>query len=111
MNLEQIATLMQILQDYGTWEMDNYVSVKSRSGHLITCMGCPLQLSSKLQTQTSLSTMESEYIALSQVMREMIRLREILKELYTHVLNDTAGIGDISHHLKNIWKDSPVYCP
>ena len=42
--------------------------------------------------------MESEYIALSQAMRELIGLREILKELYTHVLNDIVGIKDISYH-------------
>ena len=85
----------------GLWNVEDEqdpVSVKSRSGHLITFMGCPLQWSSKLQTQIALSTMESEYIALSQAMRELIGLREILKEIYTHVLNDTAGIKDISYH-------------
>ena len=36
--------------------------------------------------------MESEYTVLSQDMRELIGLHEILKELYTYVLNDTEGI-------------------
>ena len=74
------------------------MSVKSRYGNLITFMGSPIQWSSKLQTQIVLSTMESEYIALSQAMRELIGLREILKELYTYVLNDTAGINVASLH-------------
>ena len=72
-------------------------SVKSRYGHLITFMRCLFQLSSKVQTQIALSTMESEHIELSQAKRELIGLREILKELCTHVLNHTAGIKDISY--------------
>ena len=50
-------------------------------------MGYPFSWSSKLQTQIAFSTMESEYVALSQAMRELIACREILKDiLYTHVL-------------------------
>ena len=85
----------------GLWNVENKqdpVSVKSRSGHLITFMECLLQWSSKLQTHIVISTMESGYIVLSQAMRELIGIREILEELYTHVLNDTAGIEDISYH-------------
>ena len=51
-------------------------------------MDCPLHWVSKLQSQIALSTMEAEYIALSQSMRELIGFREILKEIYTHVLKD-----------------------
>ena len=39
----------------------------------------------KMQTQVALSTMEAEYIALSQSMRDLIPIREILKELMTIV--------------------------
>ena len=74
------------------------VSAKSRSRHLIAFMGCPLLWPPKLQTQIVSSTMESEYIALSQAMRELIGLHEILKGLYIHTLNDTVGIKDISYH-------------
>jgi len=73
----------------GTWKVEDDqdpVSVKSRSGHLITFMGCPLLWSSKLQTQIALSTMEAEYIALSNAMRDLIAIREILKEIATIVL-------------------------
>jgi len=44
-------------------------------------MGCPLTWVSKLQTQIALSTMESEYIALSQSMRELIGIHEVIKEI------------------------------
>ena len=73
----------------GLWKVEgdqDPISVKSRSGHLIMFMGCPLQWSSKLQTQIALSTMESEYIALSHAMRELIGFRQLLKEIYSHVL-------------------------
>ena len=68
----------------GTWSVEDDqepVSVKSRSGHLITFMGCPLLWSSKMQTQIALSTMEAEYIALSNSMRDLIAVREVLKEI------------------------------
>ena len=73
----------------GLWKVEedqDPISVKSRSGHLIMFMGCPLQWSSKLQTQIALSTMRAEYIALSLAMRELIGFRQLLKEIYTHVL-------------------------
>ena len=37
---------------------------------------------SKLQQEISLSTVEAEYVALSQSMRELIPLRELLKETH-----------------------------
>ena len=62
------------------------ICVKSRTGFLIMFMGCPLTWVSKLQTQIALSTMEAEYIALSQSMRELIAIREILREIQTFVI-------------------------
>ena len=78
----------------GTWKVEDDqdpVSVKSRSGHLITFMGCPLIWSSKLQTQIALSTMEAEYIALSNAMRDLIAIREILKEISSQVLSNSKS--------------------
>ena len=43
-----------------------------------------------MQTQCALSTMESEYIALSQLMRDLIPLREILKEIMELVFNKST---------------------
>jgi hypothetical protein len=76
----------------GLWGVESDqdpISVKSRSGYLITFMNCPLLWVSKLQSQIALSTMESEYIALSQSMRDLIAVREVLKEIYSIVLNDS----------------------
>ena len=76
----------------GLWKSEDDqdpLCVKSRTGVLITFMDCPLQWLSKLQSQIALSTMEAEYIALSQAMREVIGFREILKEIYSQVLNNS----------------------
>jgi hypothetical protein len=45
-----------------------------------------------MQTQIALSTMEAEYIALSQAMRDLIPIREILKEFMHIVFNITPSI-------------------
>jgi len=56
-------------------------SAKSRTGYIITLGGCPILWKSKLQTEISLSTLESEYSALSASMRTLIPLRSLLSEV------------------------------
>jgi hypothetical protein len=41
-----------------------------------------------MQTQIAISTMEAKYIALSQSMRDLIPVREILKEIKAHMLGE-----------------------
>ena len=74
---------------WGTEDGQDPISVKSRTGFVIMFMGCPLLFVSKLQSQLALSTMEAEYIALSHSMRELIGIRQILKDIHTYVLSDT----------------------
>jgi hypothetical protein len=59
----------------------NPVSVKSRTGYVIFFCGVPLLWVFKLQTLIALSIMEAEYVALSQSMRDLIPIRETLKEM------------------------------
>ena len=48
----------------------------------------PQEIYLKLQTQITLSTMESEYIALSQSMRELIGIGEVIKkEIQTFIVS------------------------
>jgi len=56
------------------------ISVKSRTGYVITFANCPILWSSKLQSEIALSTTEAEYIALSQATRDMIPMRSLLTE-------------------------------
>ena len=68
----------------GDWNKewsDEPTSVMSRTGYLIKYANCPIVFCSKLQTEIALSTTESEYIALSQSLRDAIPLIELLKEL------------------------------
>jgi hypothetical protein len=68
----------------GLWNYEcdqDPVCVKSRTGYVMTLGGCPIQWSSKLQTEIALSTTEAEYIALSQAMRELLPLRRLLSEI------------------------------
>ena len=55
------------------------VCVKSRTGYVITLGACPLLWVSKLQTEIALSTMEAEYIALSQSMRDLLPIKRLVE--------------------------------
>ena len=68
----------------GLWNYEDDqdpVCVKSRTGYVLTLAGCPLIFGSKLQTKIALSTVESEFIALSTAICELIPLRRILQEV------------------------------
>ena len=74
---------------FGIDQDQDPISVKSKTGYIIKFMGVPLQWVSKLQNQIILGTMEAEYIALSQSMRDLISLRELLKEINRIFLTDS----------------------
>ena len=68
---------------FSSSDPDDPKSVKSRSGFVITLGSVPVSWTSKLQTETALSTMESEYISFSQALRVLLPLRIVLDELAT----------------------------
>ena len=98
------------------------ISVKSRTGYVIMYRDTPLLWVSKLQTQIALSTMEAEYIALSQSMRDLIPIREVLKEIMEIVFESPpkfeyharskafadANEGSIKHTIdqSNVYEDN-----
>jgi hypothetical protein len=57
------------------------VSVKSRTGFVLTPFGCPIIWSSKLQTEITLSSTAAEYVAFSLAMREFLPMRALLQEV------------------------------
>ncbi len=65
-------------------------------------MNATLQWQSRLQTETALSTMEAEVIALAACMRELIPIVDMVKEL-THSVGLQAGdvIMNVSDHKDN----------
>ena len=62
----------------GFWKSKNnqdLVCVKSTTEFVMMLMGYPLTWISKLQTQITLSNIESKHIALSHSMRELVGIR------------------------------------
>jgi hypothetical protein len=78
-------------------------SVKSRSGFVVTLGGIPVSWHSKLQSETALSTMESEYISLSQAMRVLLPMRLLLEEVSTALRLKTDPKSKIK---STIWEDN-----
>ncbi len=56
-------------------------TAKLRSGWIIFYAGCPVSWASKLQSQVALSTTEAEYIAMSQALRDIIPVMNLLQEM------------------------------
>ena len=54
---------------------------KSTTGYIFTLGGTTISWKSKLQGRVSLSTTEAEYVAISEAAKEMIWLKNLLKEL------------------------------
>ena len=73
------------------------MSVKSRTGFVITIADCPLLWVSKLQTEIALSTLEAEYIALSQSMRCVIPLKELVAQVVDALDIDKDNVSFVSH--------------
>ncbi len=66
---------------YGAEDEQDPISVKSRTGFIITLHGFPVVWSSKLQSEITLSTVAAEYVAFSMAMRELLPLRRLLHEI------------------------------
>ena len=91
----------------GLWNVEDEqdpTCVNSCNGYFILFMDCPLMWTSKLQTQIYISTMEAEYIALSTSMRELVGVRELLKELYSIVLKSSKLHTEYCTMSKNFGK-------
>jgi Reverse transcriptase (RNA-dependent DNA polymerase) len=64
-----------------TFDLQDPATAKSRTGYVIYVFGIPICWGSKLQHEVALSTMEAEYVALSQSTREVLALRNLLQEM------------------------------
>ena len=78
------------------------VSVKSRTGILLNFGGVPVCWSSKLQSEIALSTLEAEYIALSQGMRELVSARSLVLELGERMNMNLKSVSQVS----KAWEDN-----
>ena len=66
---------------YGHEEHTDPACAKSRTGFIITFAECPVLWQSKLQTETALSTMEAEIIALSACCRELFPIIDMVSSV------------------------------
>ena len=90
----------------GLWNYEEDIdptSVKSRSGFLFMLSGCPISWVSRLQSEIALSTMESEYVAMSLAIKYLIPLQRIVQTIIKAVCLDP----DIQPTLKSeVWEDN-----
>jgi histone deacetylase 1/2 len=93
--------------DYaGNWtrsEADDAVSVRSRTGFIILFGEVPVLWKSRRQDLICLSTMESEYVALSTAMRSLVHIRALLFEM-----EDGFGLklGDRLSTISTVFEDN-----
>ena len=73
---------------WGSEDPEDPIVAKSRTGYIITLAGCPLLWRSSLQTETSISTMMAEYVALSSAMRDLLPLKRLVKTIAKVVTGD-----------------------
>ena len=66
---------------YGHEKNNDPVCAKSRTGFVINVANCPILWQSKLQTETALSTMEAEIIALAHSCRELFPVMDLVQEM------------------------------
>ena len=66
-------------------------------------------LVSRLQSEISLSTMEAEYIELSQSMHELIDIREVIKEIrFFFIYEKTQNLKYCTHSKAFVLDDIPT---
>jgi hypothetical protein len=66
---------------YGHEKPSDPTCVKSRTGYCITVADCPVVWQSKLQTETALSTMEAEIVALAHCCRELFPIMDMVDSI------------------------------
>jgi hypothetical protein len=80
---------------YGYAKITDSECVKSRTGFLIEVSECPVVWVSKLQSETAMSTMEAEIIALAHCCRELFPVIDVVTELGNVLGLDTKDLASM----------------
>ena len=89
---------------FGVEDPADPISVKSRTGYVIMIAGCPLLWVSKLQQEISLSTQESEHVALSSSLRDVIPIQNLVKDVMAAV---GLGVNKLTFaHVFTVFEDN-----
>ena len=106
-DLDNLAIDCHVDADFaGNWNLndpDDPNGVKSRTGFLLTFAGVPILAKSKIQDCIALSTMESEYIALSTAMRSLVQVRALMHDLCTKF---DLAYGDRISTISTVFEDN-----
>ena len=73
---------------------------------MVTFANCPLLWVSKLQTEISLSTLHSEYVALCHSVRALLPLKSLIKEVIDNLGIDSENLKFVSS--STIYEDNTV---
>ena len=89
--------LMQIF--VGLWgheDPQDPICDSSRTGFVVTFSNCPLFWVSKLQIEIAVSTLHSEYVALSHSVRALLPLKILIKEVIDNLGIDSENLKFLS---------------
>ena len=68
------------------------ICARSRTGFVVTFANCPLLWVSKLHIEIALSTIHSEYVALSHSVRSLLHLKSLIKEVIDNLGTDSENL-------------------
>ena len=91
----------------GLWEHkdpQDRICARSRTGFVVTFFNCPLLWLSKLQTEIALSTLHSEYVALSHHVRALLPSKSLIKEVIDNLGIDCEILKFVSN--STIYEDN-----
>ena len=74
---------------------DDASTAKSRSGFIVFYAGCLIIWKSVLQTQVALSTTDAEYISLSQSLRDVIPIINLVKEIQKKKISTISSVPSV----------------
>ena len=81
---------------WGHEDPQDPICARSRTGFVVTFSNCPLLWVSKLQTDISFSTLNSEYVELSHFIRALLPLKSLIKEVIDNLVIDSENIKFVS---------------
>ena len=73
---------------WGHEDPQDPICARSITGFVVTFSHCPLLWVSKLQTEIALSTLHSDYVALSNSVRALLPLKSLIKEVNENLVID-----------------------
>ena len=80
------------------------ICARSRTGFVANFSNFPLLWVSKIQTEIYLSTLNSEYVALSHSVRSLLPLKSLIKEIIDNLVIDSEKLKFVSS--SNVYKEN-----